>query len=160
MWTTWWFILYTKYNHYQAQRAKFWISHSITSCETIDVAKWELPKHLWINYNSLMLLKIDWESIAIIKGQCASRCGEKTMNVHYKVAVMTNRQVDCINKRKQQQKLKYNRFLSFARRKKKMKIKIKKFFLLLRLFTFWNCILESHGSSIYKIKAIIIPLCL
>jgi hypothetical protein len=57
------------------------------------------------------------------------------MDVYYKVAVMTNRQVDCINKQKQQQKLKYNRFLSFARRKK-MKIKIKKlFFLLFRLFT-------------------------
>lgn len=41
------------------------------------------------------------------------------MNVNYKVAVMTNRQVDCINEQKQQQKLKYNRFLSFALAEKK-----------------------------------------
>lgn len=71
------------------------------------------------------------------------------MNVYYKVAVMTNRQVDCISEHKQQQKLKYNRLLSLARRKQQKKLKLKEkrnysFFLLSArdclLFFLENCI--------------------
>lgn len=68
---------------------------------------------------------------------------------------MTNRQVDRINKQKQQQKLKYNRFLSCAHRKK-MKIKIKRNYLFssgLRLFTFFSKIAyfgHMPADSIYK----------
>jgi hypothetical protein len=77
-----------------------------------------------------------------LRPMCFSPKAErKTMNVYYKVAVMTNRQVDCISERKQQQKLKYNRLLSLARRKQQ-KIEIKRkeiicFFPLspMRLFT-------------------------
>lgn len=68
------------------------------------------------------------------------RVSEKQWNVYYKVAVMTNRQVDCIKRAQKVKKLKYNSFsLSFPfclllSDEKNMKIKIKLFFSFVYIF--------------------------
>lgn len=123
-------------NDYQTRRRT--LSHSL----------W-LISNLAINYTSL----IPNESVESNRRYSKANAllvialETKTMTVYYRVAVMTNRQVDCIEQQ-QQQKLKYNRLASLAYLPKKMKLKWKKFSVFfLRFFLLESAYLNIAGIT-------------